>query len=85
MSQRHVPAPRKVLLQGFRGNGNELDESVKQFPLNGAGRIGRLLSGVQFSTIRVTRGKERWESSKYSDVSRCFQARSRELPKPLYL
>ena len=45
-----VPVPREVLLQGFRGNGNELEESVKQFPLNGTGRIGKLLSGVQFST-----------------------------------
>ena len=50
MGQRHVPAPREVLLQGFRGNGNELEESVKQFPLTGTGRIGKLLSGVQFST-----------------------------------
>ena len=50
MGQRNVPAPKEVLLQGFRGNGNELEESMKQFPPNGAGRIGRLLSGVQFST-----------------------------------
>ena len=69
MSQRHVPAPRKVLLQGFRGNGNELDESVKQFPLNGAGRTGRLLSGVQFSTHQ---GDKRKREVGVIQAFRCF-------------